>query len=113
MNASRAVWWIANGDPGNLNVLHRCGDDDCLNIRHLYLGTIADNSIDTVLMDRAPNSVVSLEIAREIACRYQPGKVGNGNGNVAELSAEYGVSGAVIRHAAKRIERINRRETAA
>jgi len=107
MNASRAVWCIANGDPGELKVLHRCGNDQCLNIRCLYLGTTSDNANDTVLMDRCGNGVVPLEVAREIARRYQPGKAGNGNGNIAALSAEYGVSYAAIRLAARRVNRLN------
>lgn len=47
MNASRAVWIIAKGDPGDLFVLHGpCNDDWCINIQHLYLGTAGDNMRD-------------------------------------------------------------------
>ena len=106
MNASRAVWWLAHGDPGSLKVLHSCGNDQCLNVRHLYLGTTSDNATDTVLMGRASNQVVNWATAREIARRYQSGKAGNGNGNGPELAAEYGVSSAVIRRAAKRVQRL-------
>lgn len=106
MNASRAVWWLAHGDPGSMKVLHRCGNDQCLNIRHLYLGTTSDNARDTVLMDRCANQVVPLNIAREIARRYRPGKAGNGNGNIAQLAAEYGISYTAIRLAARRVQRL-------
>lgn len=57
MAASRVVWVIANGDPGELKVLHRCnggsGAHGCINIRHLYLGTGADNARDMVAAGRA------------------------------------------------------------
>ncbi|BBA98359.1 hypothetical protein RVR_4512 [Actinacidiphila reveromycinica] len=38
MNASRAVWILANGDPGRLHVLHTCHNDRCISIKHLYTG---------------------------------------------------------------------------
>lgn len=105
MTASRAVWRLAHGDPGALNVLHRCGDEQCVNVTHLYLGTISENARDTMLMSRCGNQVVSWNLAQEIARKYRPGKAGNGNGNIAALSAEYGVSYAAIRAAARRVGR--------
>lgn len=50
MSASRAVWFIAKGDPGDAHVLHTChqGDEGCINIRHLYLGTHLRNIQDAV-----------------------------------------------------------------
>src|SRR5690606_25291821 len=54
VNASRAVWMLANGDPGELSVLHTChrGDEGCINIRHLYLGDQARNVQDMVEAER-------------------------------------------------------------
>lgn len=54
MNASRAVWIVANDDPGELHVLHTChrGMEGCINIRHLYLGTHERNVQDTVDAER-------------------------------------------------------------
>ena len=105
MNASRAVWWIAHGDPGPLKVLHRCGNEQCLNVGHLYLGTTADNARDTSVMGRCGNQVVSWADALRIAERYRPGKAGHGNGNSTALAAEFGVSQAAIRLAVKRVHR--------
>ena len=50
MLASRAVWILANGDPGEAHVLHTChrGDEGCINIRHLYLGDNDQNISDMV-----------------------------------------------------------------
>lgn len=112
MNASRAVWWLAHGDPGEHKVLHRCGNDQCLNVSHLYLGTTSDNARDTALMGRCGNQVVDWVMAQEIARRYVPGKRGNGNGNTAQLAAEFGVSQAAIRLAARRVQSINEQEKA-
>lgn len=50
MNASRAVWIIAKGDPGQAEVRHTCnggsGATGCINIRHLRLGDHAANMRD-------------------------------------------------------------------
>lgn len=112
MNASRAVWWLAHGDPGALNVLHACGNDQCLNVSHFYLGTLRQNQRDTLLMNRSTNLVLTIEQSREVAGLYRPGKAGHGNGNASELAARYGVSVAVIRLAAKRIARLAEQEIA-
>lgn len=55
MAASRAVWFIANGDPGELHVLHRChrGKEGCINIQHLYLGDRERNMRDMVEAGRS------------------------------------------------------------
>lgn len=84
---NRPNGWLANGDPGASKILPRCGDDQRLNIRHLYLGTTGDNARDTVLMNRCPNQVVPLDVARAIARRHLPGKAGLCNGNTAQLSS--------------------------
>ncbi len=50
MAASRAVWTIRYGDPGEQNVLHKCnggsGSNGCININHLYLGDPGKNIQD-------------------------------------------------------------------
>lgn len=43
----RAAWELANGPvPRGLYVLHRCDRPRCVNVAHLFLGTIADNNAD-------------------------------------------------------------------
>ncbi|WP_202234511.1 hypothetical protein [Actinacidiphila reveromycinica] len=55
MNASRAVWTIRHGDPGERHVLHTChrGEEGCISIRHLYAGDNAQNMRDKVEAGRS------------------------------------------------------------
>jgi hypothetical protein len=67
-SASRAVWMLANGDPGELYVLHTChrGDDGCINIRHLYLGTHQRNGRDMAEALRTPVRKLEPDDVREV-----------------------------------------------
>lgn len=55
MLASRAVWILANGDPGSAHVLHTChrGEEGCINVRHLKLGDNDQNITDMVQAGRS------------------------------------------------------------
>lgn len=59
---ARVVWTLAHGDPGELHVLHTCnggsGENGCINIRHLYLGTDQDNANDRVKAGRSKRAGV-------------------------------------------------------
>ena len=46
--AHRRAYALFKEHPGRLHVLHRCGNRRCCNPDHLYLGTDADNHVDTV-----------------------------------------------------------------
>ena len=47
MTAHRAVWLLTKGPiPEGMLVCHRCNNKLCINPDHLYLGTIAQNTID-------------------------------------------------------------------
>lgn len=48
-----AAWIAANGPiPKGLWVLHKCDVRRCVNAKHLYLGTVQDNSNDMVARHR-------------------------------------------------------------
>ncbi len=47
--AHRAVWEEMHGPvPTNRYVLHKCNNSMCVNINHLYLGTLSNNTLDQV-----------------------------------------------------------------
>jgi HNH endonuclease len=45
--AHRVAWVEAHGEiPEGMYVLHHCDNPPCINIEHLFLGTLADNNHD-------------------------------------------------------------------
>lgn len=102
---SRAVWIIAEGDPGELHVLHTCnggsGEHGCINRRHLRLGTHAENMQDKYDAERQARGQMhgmhklTEHDVREIRRRYIPGR-GRQAGNGAHLAAEFGVARSTI-----------------
>jgi hypothetical protein len=48
MQSHRYSWMLLRGDPGDLDVLHKCNNPPCCNPDHLYLGTDKENALDRV-----------------------------------------------------------------
>ncbi|MFE9127826.1 hypothetical protein ACFYOF_20865 [Streptomyces sp. NPDC007148] len=105
MFASRVVWIIRHGDPGEAHVLHRCnggsGAHGCINIRHLYLGDKAQNRLDAVQAGRlvikprrgeeCTSAVLTERQVRTIRERWAARDV-----TQKALAAEHGVSRALL-----------------
>ncbi|MFI2300172.1 hypothetical protein ACH5AL_15215 [Actinacidiphila glaucinigra] len=98
MHASRAVWVVANGDPGEAHVLHTChrGDEGCVNIRHLYLGDHGQNMRDMVEAGRSGRgekngqAVLTADQVQEIRRLIRRGVPGK------SIAAQYGVSKGTV-----------------
>ncbi len=100
MKCSRYSWQIHNGDiPSNVCVLHRCDNRACVNPKHLFLGSNADNSADMSAKrrqahcERHGSHKLTSEQVREIRRRYKPRHPIN---NCNALGREFGVSGTQI-----------------
>ena len=99
MTASRAVWVLVHGEPGGQCVLHSChrGEEGCINVRHLSLGTQQQNVADMVSAGRhargernghAKLTAKQVALVRELAW----------NMTQDALAAEFGVSRQAIAH---------------
>lgn len=95
-SASRSMWMLTYGDPGDLQVLHTCGNGEqgCLRLGHLYLGTHADNMRDKAAdgQGHRPSGMTNGQAkltddqVREMRVRFSAGGVIQ-----QELADEYGV----------------------
>lgn len=105
MFVSRIVWILANGDPGELHVLHTChqGEEGCINIRHLYLGDNDLNIADKLEAGRQAKGTqcwsAVLDEDKVQVIRREHSSEGRGRGfrtNAHELAARFGVSVSTI-----------------
>ena len=98
--AHRLSWMLYRGDvPAGMCVCHKCDVPECVNPRHLFVGTYTDNMQDaarkgrTLRGDRNPSRVYSAlgtEAAHEIRHRRMSGEKGRA------LAREFGVSAQTV-----------------
>ena len=109
--AHKRTYVLFNGDPGDLFVLHRCGNRRCCNPDHLYAGTPLENYEDAVrhgtnspppvlrgqeVKNQNGMSLLNPDIVRAIRRRRESGETG------ASLAREYGVTQSCISRVYKR-----------
>lgn len=96
-HAHRIAWELANGPiPPGLDVLHHCDNPPCVNPKHLFLGTDAENQQDCVNKGRhnantgedRPNAKLTIGAVKEI----KESKL-----SAYKLAAKFDVSRSAIR----------------
>ena len=81
--AHRLSYQFAYGDPGDLEVLHKCDTPSCVNPRHLFTGTQQDNMDDktkkgrTLAGDKHPMAKLSSEDVDRLCSLREDGKTIN------------------------------------
>jgi hypothetical protein len=93
MTAHRLSWILHNGKiPKGLHVLHKCDNPRCVNPKHLFLGTQADNMADMVQKKRHAegsrngHAILTEDKVREARIRYAAGGISQ-----RELAEQFGV----------------------
>ena len=94
--AHRFAWSIKNGTiPSGMCVCHKCDVPNCVNPKHLFLGTIADNQADMYEKGRGHkakgegNARSKLSEADVIAIRAD-------NRKLKEISADYDINQSAV-----------------
>lgn len=89
--AHRLAWKLINGDPGELEVAHKCDNRICVNPSHLFLATHQENMADCVSKGRhtfgEKNKRSKLTPAQVLEIRANPPK----HGEMKKLAEKYGV----------------------
>lgn len=92
-SAHRASWIIHHGSPGELFVLHRCDNRRCVNPRHLFLGTNADNMAD---MTRKGRQARGARVAITRLAEDQVRAIKASTESQSALARRYGVAVATV-----------------
>jgi len=77
----------AGGIPEGMLVCHRCDVPSCANPAHLFLGTSADNAVDSAKKGRKKNKLTAAQVRRIETARSAGGSKYDG----LALAAEFGV----------------------
>ena len=101
----RLAWTLAHGDiPAGMCICHTCDNRRCINVEHLFIGTLADNVHDAISKGRmsAPprfygeqhhGAKLTEKQVAEIRARYR-----HKYGMLTALGKEYGVTPQQVFH---------------
>jgi len=102
-NAQRVMWEVVHGEiPDGLCVLHSCDNKLCVNPRHLFLGTPADNNADRDRKGRQARgqrqgaAKLNREQVREIRVRVEQGETQRALGR--RFGVHRSTVGAIVHH---------------
>jgi hypothetical protein len=88
----RVAWEIARGPiPGGMAVCHRCDNRACIDVDHLFLGTLADNNADMMNKGRFVPVLGEKNGRAKLTPEQVAAIVADPRGRVA-IAAEYGIS---------------------
>lgn len=99
--AHHVSWELTNGSRGDKCVLHKCDNPRCVNPRHLFLGSLSDNTQDMMRKGRHRPAVLrGTEHKRSKLSEHQVRLIrtayNGGWANGVELARMYGVSSTII-----------------
>lgn len=97
--AHRQAWIDSQGAiPKGMLVLHDCDVRNCVNVKHLKLGTNADNANDCVKRNRKPHGsqILNAKLTEEKVVQIRK-RIAKGDKS-EHIAADYGVSGGLIGH---------------
>lgn len=91
----RVVWELSRGSiPAGMVVCHRCDNPACLNLDHLFLGSVADNNADKFRKGRhshgSSHGMAKLSASDVEAIRAKAGQTNK------QIAAEFAVSASLV-----------------
>lgn len=95
--AHRVAWVLVNGQipvqADKLYVLHKCDNPECVNPKHLFLGTHLDNMVDKCAKGRQPRGE---KVGRAKLTEQQVVAIRADRRAYTAIAAEYGMSSSVV-----------------
>ncbi len=93
IQSHRLSWRLLRGDPGKLDVLHKCDNPPCCNPEHLYLGTDKENARDRVRFGKQQRgeNVVGAIMTEESVRQLRQDRLASSD-SYYKLGTKYGIS---------------------
>lgn len=103
IKAHRAAWELSKGEiPSGMLVCHHCDNRRCVNVEHLFLGTVADNNRDKQLKGRAGRLIGVLHHKARLTEDDVRAIRGDGRTQM-KIAASYGIKQATVSQIKRRV----------